>query len=377
MNSINILADKNIAEVSQLFAPYGEVSLCQGREINAELLVDVNVLLVRSTTSVDRQLLADSKVSFVGSATIGTDHIDVDYLSSRNIHFANAPGCNADAVVQYVIAVLCRHGPGWRGKTVGIIGCGHVGGRLLKCLEALEVKCKVYDPFLNATQCSVLVDFPELITADIVCVHTPLTRTGRFPTYHMIDQAALESMKPGAMLINAGRGAVVDNKALLEVLHSGASLRVVLDVWEHEPHISLPLLEAVDLGTPHIAGHSFEGKLRGTQMLLQAFCRWRKEAEPVFTDDAKPLPISSQGLLGGHEERGSTLENIVLAAYNPGDDFQTMRDALNNSATESGVCFDNLRRNYKQRWEFTHYEINDVSDTSTRRDLKVLGFLVR
>ncbi|MBV1930763.1 MAG: 4-phosphoerythronate dehydrogenase [Porticoccaceae bacterium] len=377
MNNIRILADKNIADVSQIFAPYGEVSLCHGSEINAELLIDVDVLLVRSTTSVDRHLLAGSKVSFVGSATIGTDHIDVNYLSSRNIHFANAPGCNANAVVQYVIAVLCSNVPGWRNKTVGIIGCGQVGGRLLKCLEALEVKCKVYDPFLDARKCSVLVGFPELMTADVVCVHTPLTQTGQFPTYHMIDKAALESMKPGVVLINAGRGAVVDNKALLEVLRKNASLRVILDVWEHEPHISLPLLAEVELGTPHIAGHSIEGKLRGTQMLLEAFCRWRNEAEPVFSDEAEALPLSNQGLPGEHEEGGSTLENAVLAAYNPGDDFQTMRHTLNNSATESGLCFDDLRRNYKQRWEFTHYEVSDVLDTRTRRDLKVLGFSLR
>ena len=151
MNNIKILADKNILDVSRLFAPYGQVSLCLGREINAERLVDIDVLLVRSTTLVDRHLLAGSKVSFVGSATIGTDHIDLDYLSSRNIHFANAPGCNANAVVQYVIAVLCGNVPGWRDKTVGIIGCGQVGGRLLKCLEALEVKCKAYDPFSTDT----------------------------------------------------------------------------------------------------------------------------------------------------------------------------------------------------------------------------------
>ncbi len=377
MNNIKILADKNIRDVSKLFAPYGEVSLCNGREINAERLVDIDVLLVRSTTSVDRQLLTDSKVSFVGSATIGTDHIDVNYLSHHNIHFANAPGCNANAVVQYVVAVLCRQVSGWKNKTVGIIGCGQVGGQLLKCLEALGVTCKVYDPFLDTRQCSVLVDFPELMTADIVCVHTPLTQTGRFPTYHMIDQVALESMRPGAVLINVGRGAVVDNNALLEILRKKTSLRVILDVWENEPYISLPLLAEVELGTPHIAGHSVEGKLRGTQMLLEAFCRWRNEEEPVFAGDMEPLLISGQDLLDEHGEGGCTLENIVLQAYNPGDDFQSMRNALNSTTVDSGLCFDNLRRNYRQRWEFTHYGISEALDVSTQHDLRVLGFSIQ
>ncbi len=373
---MKILSDSNIPQVATLFAPYGEVSFCPGREMTPRLLRDVDVLLVRSVTSVDHRLLSDSELSFVGSATIGTDHIDHDYLARRNIEFAHAPGCNANAVVQYVIAVLCASVPAWRDKTVGIIGCGQVGGRLLACLQALGLDCKVYDPLLDATACPVLVDFPEAMAADIVCVHTPLTKSGPFPTYHMIDQAVLEAMRPETLLINAGRGAVIDNKALLQLLKDGKPVNVVLDVWEGEPAISLELLQKVLLGTPHIAGHSVEGKLRGTQMLLEAFCRWRGDALPVFAEAVRPLPLSARGLVGAQAQGRSVLDSLVLQVYDPGEDHQDMRRALDKPGSDLGKRFDKLRRSYKQRWEFSHYDLSNVPDDQSQGDLEVLGFSI-
>ena len=365
---MKILADDNITDVVRLFGPYGEVSLCSGREIDAARLADVDVLLVRSITRVDEQLLAGSRVTFVGSATIGTDHIDGEYLRSRDIEFAYAPGCNANAVVQYVIAVLCSSVPEWRNKTVSIIGCGNVGGQLLRCLQALQVKCKVYDPFLDASQCSVLVDFPEAIDADIVCVHTPLTREGKYPTYHMINKTVLENLNSGAVLINAGRGAVIDNKALLNVLSNNSSLQVVLDVWENEPDINLALLDKVLLGTPHIAGHSFEGKLRGTEMLLEGFCRWKNKAQPVFNRHGDTLALRLNEPV--------SLESAVLDVYNPVRDYEEMTRALSACDSELGECFDALRRNYSQRWEFSHFGVNGITDKKTGNDLESLGFKV-
>ncbi|PCH51237.1 MAG: erythronate-4-phosphate dehydrogenase [Cellvibrionales bacterium] len=365
---MKILADENITDVVRLFGPYGDVSICSGREIDAARLADVDVLLVRSITRVDEQLLADSRVTFVGSATIGTDHIDGEYLRSHNIRFAYAPGCNANAVVQYVIAVLCSSVSAWRDKTVGIIGCGNVGSRLLRCLQGLGLKCKVYDPFLDASQCPVLVDFAEVMAADIICVHTPLTREGRFPTYHMFDQTVLKNLNSGTVLINAGRGAVVDNKALLNVLSSNPSLQVVLDVWEDEPDINLALLDKVLMGTPHIAGHSFEGKLRGTEMLLEGFCRWNNQAEPVFNrhGDTQSLQLNEP----------VSLESAVLEVYNPVRDSEEMIRALNACTSNVGECFDALRRNYSQRWEFSHFDLEGITDKEVETALKELGFQV-
>ena len=368
---MKILADENITDVARLFAPYGDVSLYSGRDIRPAQISDVDVLLVRSVTNINAQLLADSQVGFVGSATIGTDHVDLEYLRGRNIHFAHAPGCNANAVVQYMLAVLCSCIPQWRNKTVAIIGCGQVGGRLLRCLQGLGLRCKVYDPFLGAEDCAVLVSFAEAMRADIVCVHTPLTMDGSFPSYHMIDRTVLGKMRADTVLINAGRGAVIDNQALLELLYSNKSLRVVLDVWEHEPVIPVALLDKVLLGTPHIAGHSLEGKLRGTEMLLEAFCQWHHEVEP----SSRRLSASKDEMLTSlllDEE--SSLEKVVLETYHPVRDFEKMTEVLSACDSEPGQCFDALRRDYSLRREFSHFEVSGITDQQTRRDLEVLGF---
>ena len=363
---MNILADEDIVDAVKLFGHYGDVDTCPGREITNHRLAGVDVLLVRSVTNVDRQLLLDSGVRFVGSATIGIDHVDHQYLQSNNIQFAHAPGCNANAVVQYVLAVLCSSVRDWRDKTIGIIGCGNVGGQLLRCLQKLRVNCKVYDPFLDETQCPVLVDFPNVMTADIICCHTPLTRSGSFPSYHMIGQAVLESLQGETVLINAGRGAVIDNASLLDVSKKNRNLQVVLDVWEHEPVISLPLLSQVLLGTPHIAGHSIEGKLRGTQMLLEAFCQWRGESGPDFSVGREVIHLNV--------DKNTSLESIVLQVYNPLRDYKEMTAALTGSDIETGQQFDMLRRCYPQRREFSHYSVVGVSDKGISEDLKALGF---
>ncbi|RLA47416.1 MAG: erythronate-4-phosphate dehydrogenase [Gammaproteobacteria bacterium] len=366
---MNILADEDIVDVVKLFGRFGDVDTCPGRDITNDRLTGVDVLLVRSVTNVDRQLLLHSDVRFVGSATIGIDHVDHQYLQSNNIQFAHAPGCNASAVVQYVLAVLCSSVCDWRDKTIGIIGCGNVGGQLLRCLQKLGVKCKVYDPVLNETQCPVLVDFANVMTADIICCHTPLTRSGSFPSYHMIDQAVLESLQGETVLINAGRGAVIDGCSLLDVSKKNRYLQVVLDVWEHEPAISLPLLSEALLGTPHIAGHSIEGKLRGTQMLLEAFCQWRGESSPDFSVGREAIPL--------HVDKNASLESIVLQVYNPLRDYKEMVAALTGSDIEVGQQFDMLRRCYPQRREFSHYSVVGVSEKGILEDLKVLGFRLK
>lgn len=358
--------------MAEAFGAFGEIYVCAGRDITRDQLTDIDVLLVRSVTQVNEHLLSGSPVRFVGSATIGTDHIDLDYLHSRNIHFGHAPGCNADAVVQYVIAVLCGSVPGWRHKTVGIVGCGNVGSRLLRCLRGLQIKCKVYDPFLDQSQCDVLADFAEVMAADVICLHTPLTSSGAFPTYHMIDGQVLAGMRPNAWLLNAGRGAVIDNKALLDVLNTGSSLQVVLDVWEHEPTIDVALLNKVLLGTSHIAGYSVEGKARGTQMILKALCEWRSEPAPQLRGFGQKELIRLS--------EGDSLESTVLKIYNPAQDHRDMVTALNGRNIDVRQCFDALRRRYPPRREFTHFEIKCLErggvaeDNDLLRDLETLGF---
>ena len=360
---MKIVADQNMPLVQELFAPYGQVHLLPGREITAADVADADVLLIRSVTEVNRQLLENSKVTFVGSATIGTDHIDTDYLQSANITFAHAPGCNAEAVVQYDLSVMCRLVPDWQSKTVGIVGCGNVGGRLYKKLRDIGVSCFVYDPFLTADFNEDIVSFDELISSsDVICLHTPITKVGAFPTHHMFNSEVLSKIKPGALLLNAGRGAVIDNKALLAHLRTDAPLQVALDVWESEPQLDLDLMALVELATPHIAGYSLEGKTNGTQMVFDAFLTFLGEkAEPGNE------PTDEFQVLGNLD----TLGEAVLASYDVAEDDQRMRDRLANlTGPEAvGLAFDELRKRYPVRREFSYYSVS-TEDSDVRR----LGF---
>ncbi len=359
---MKIVADQNMPLAEELFASFGQVFLLPGREITAADLIDADVLLVRSVTQVNRQLLEHSKVKFVGSATIGTDHIDTAYLQSAGIKFAHAPGCNAEAVVQYDLSVMCRLMPDWQSKTVGIVGCGNVGGRLHRRLSDLGVNCRVYDPFLTPDLVADIGSFEQLYSCDIICLHTPITRNTEFPTYHLFDHEVLLKLKPDALLINAGRGAVVDNKALLACLESGSQLQVALDVWESEPQLDLNLMALVTLATPHIAGYSLEGKINGTQMVLDAFL----QSQGKSAQQLQKYEVKCQALVDT-----ASLEEAILLSYDVREDDLRMRAALADlvSAEAVGLAFDQLRKAYPVRREFSFYSVS-----SEDKNFKRLGF---
>ena len=371
---MKIVADYGIADVESRFSRHGEVSVYPGREISAAHIRDAEVLLVRSVTRVDRNLLASSPVRFVGSATIGTDHVDLDYLAERGIEFAFAPGGNATAVVQYVIAVLCACVDDWRRKSVSIIGCGQVGGRVLTCLRALGLECRVFDPFLSSQQVPELCDFAHALNADVICLHTPLTLGGAHPTFHMIGAPELARIRPDAILINAGRGAVIDNRALATTLRGDAIPRVVLDVWENEPAIGRDLLARVLLGTPHIAGHSFEGKLRGTTMVLDAFEQWLGLAAEDRTRYNRPKTLDDKAELMASST--TSLEDLVLAVYDPRCDFADLRSAFANHEVPAAIAFDAVRGAYKLRREFNHYRVEGAISQNLGEELLAVGFEV-
>ena len=379
---MKIIADENMSGVEAIFAPYGDVETLPGRAINAATVATADVLLVRSVTVVDKQLLEGSSVQFVGSATIGTDHIDLQYLQQKGIHFAHAPGCNAEAVVQYMFSVFCTLEPQWRDKTVGIVGCGNVGGRLFRRLSALDVSCEVYDPFLSDAECDSLTDLETTLSADIICLHTPLTREGLHPTHHLINQQVLEqNIRPGALLINASRGGVIDNLALLAHLKSGADLKVALDVWEGEPEINLDMLRQVNIATPHIAGYSLEGRLRGTQMVRDGMCR-----ALALTLDDSPDSMAVDSSAGGEGcaadslilELGQGLDQAILASYQVAEDDKRMRKTLGDESVKSGQkiggLFDGLRKHYAQRREFSYYNVSGPGAQACHDELELLGF---
>lgn len=363
---MKILADENMPAVVEHFAPFGEVITAPGREIDSHTLKGVDALLVRSVTRVDEGLLAGCRVRFVGSATIGTDHIDLDYLRREGIAFASAPGCNANAVADYMIAVFCACEPGWLTKTIAIVGCGNVGGRLYRRLRALGVRCLCVDPWLDRDRIPDLVPLEQALAADILCLHTPLVRQGPHPTRHLFDRHRLAALRPGALLVNAGRGAVVDNAALRDRLDAGQLLRPVLDVWENEPAIDTGLLTKVVLATPHIAGYSREGKLAGTRLVQEAFCRWLGR------------PVPAQPVCGQHRQirlgQGDGLAEAVLAAYDPRADHGRMMAAMASGPPER--VFDHLRRHYPERLEFSQFEVTGALEPALRRQLAALGFVV-
>ena len=393
---MKIVADENMSEVQTLFSAYGDVLTLAGSEISRKVIRDASVLLVRSVTRVDQSLLEGSAVKFVGSATIGTDHIDLDYLRRANIRFAHAPGCNANAVVQYMFSVFCTVEPQWRSKSIGIIGCGNVGGRLLRCLNSLGVHCKVYDPYLSASSVDVtigkktgakniLTELDDVLQSDIVCLHAPLSHGGDFPTIHMINQQVLEDKLNGnGVLINAARGGLIDNQALLAHLDSGADLKVVLDVWENEPNINLRLLQQVRLATPHIAGYSEEGRLKGSLMVRDALGSW------LGVDDSLPeTPMEGAGeqrVLCLHPDEG--VEKAILTSYRVAEDDRIMRSALltdvnvkddkdeKNNAAKTGPLFSGLRKHYLQRREFGSCRVELAADHVFRSPLKRMGFVV-
>jgi erythronate-4-phosphate dehydrogenase len=365
MNSPRIIADQNMPQVEAYFGHLGEVKLMAGREIDSQAIQGAEILLVRSVTQVNQSLLEGSSVRFVGSATAGTDHIDLEYLNRNNIQFAFAPGCNAEAVVQYALSVFSRLKPQWLESKVGIVGCGNVGGRLYQKLVALGVDCRVYDPFLSPSQIPDLVSFEQILDCDIISLHTPLTTEGQFPTHHMFDNQVLQKIKPKTLLINAGRGAVIDNNALINRIKQSDGLQVALDVWESEPQINTELLDLVSLATPHIAGYSDEGKVRGTSMLYEALCA-------LYLNDASiQQPSSSINdttvSLNGAEK---SLNQLLLECYNIDADDRRMRETLKQG--DIGQGFDQLRKTYPQRREYSHFTV--PANTSLSRQLKILGY---
>ena len=276
---MRIIADDNIAFVREAFQELGEVETKPGGAITADDVKDAEMLLTRSRTRVDRALLEGSAVRFVGSAVIGTDHCDLEYLRERRIAFAAAPGSNANSVSEYVLAVLLilaeRRDLHLRDQTIGVIGVGNVGSKVAAKCEALGMRVLRNDPPLaRQTGDPALLPIEALMEADILTLHVPLTTEGRDPTCHLVDAVFLEKMRAGGTLINNSRGAVVDSHALYAALESGRLGNAVLDVWENEPHIEPALLDATTLITPHIAGHSFDGKVNGTVMVYRAACEF-------------------------------------------------------------------------------------------------------
>ncbi|MGM0524980.1 MAG: 4-phosphoerythronate dehydrogenase [Pseudomonadota bacterium] len=352
---MHIVADQNIPALSSLVAGAGSLSLYSDRQPPATLLARADALLVRSVTKVDAQLLQQApQLKFVATATIGTEHLDQNALSERGIKVASAPGANADSVGEYVLAaVLACFSKRQKLEQlvdleVAIIGAGNTGTAAGRRLQALGLTVHYYDPpLLNSgiveqSNKDIHDHWQRVLNSDIISCHVPLISGGAHPTQHLFDIEALQSLHSEQLLINASRGAVVDNQALVDCCAQGDCPELVLDVWEGEPQINSALLPLASIATPHIAGHSAEGKVGGAIMVARALhefngLKFTHELSSVLPECGWPT-LSVQAVT-----EWSQLAQLVLQRYDIWADDAAMRA---NGVSASG--FDQLRKHYRK-----------------------------
>lgn len=321
-----------------------------GSDIGREHLLDADALIVRTRTRCDEQLLRGTRVRFVATATIGYDHIDTDYMRRAGITWMNCPGCNAGSVAQYLhssLILLLRDGIISPSSTIGIVGYGHVGTKVKTAAEQLGLKTMICDPPLEVIQRATTRIAPTsgdhegtslqpiatlAALCDVITFHVPLTRTGDYPTYHMADASFFRMLRRRPVIINTSRGAVVDNNALLEALDSRMIHQTIIDTWENEPDISLPLLRKAYIATPHIAGYSADGKVNADNMVVDGLCRFFGVPRP-------PLITPPEPVLNSH--RGKVVSALDL--YDPMIDTRNLKAAP--------AAFEQLRGNYPIRRE--------------------------
>ncbi|MCL1127461.1 4-phosphoerythronate dehydrogenase [Shewanella surugensis] len=351
---MKIIADENMPYVDALFSGIGDIEKVNGRTLRADAVEKADVLLVRSVTKVNAALLEkNTRLKFVGSATIGTDHIDLDYLAQRGIPFANAPGCNATAVGEFVFIALLelaqRFAQPLKNKTVGIVGAGNTGTAVAKCLTAYGVNVLLHDPLLQKQgDIREFVSLETVITTcDVISLHVPMIKSGPYPTQHLFDKTRLLQLATGTWLINCCRGDVIDNKALLDVKINRPDLKLVLDVWEGEPHPLPELVPLVELATPHIAGYSLEGRARGSLMLYEALIKTLGySSDKPFKGLLEPHWIARMDLHQIPNEKA--LLQLVRFVYDLRDDDRMFRNQFLNV---NG--FDHLRKIHQHRRELS------------------------
>ncbi|GJM05081.1 MAG: erythronate-4-phosphate dehydrogenase [marine bacterium B5-7] len=373
--SLSIVADRQILLAEETFSKFGKVELIDGRSIDQDTVKNSDVLLVRSVTQVDEPLLKGSRVSFVGSATSGIDHIDTDYLRKSNISFVHAPGSNARSVAEYVLSSLLATAEfnnfDVAKKTVGIIGCGQVGSRVKLFLESLGVQCLLNDPPL-AEQGSAesYVDLERILEADIITIHVPLTSGDKHPTRKLVDESFLARLKPDVVLINTSRGEVIDETALLSFKETNPGSTLILDVWCNEPEININLLQQTFIGTPHIAGYSYDGKLKATNIIAEALLTQTKNTSAIANTLA---PECMTDTIEYNDD--TAVQLAVMQTYDVRSDAIALRELITMPSVDRGVYFDSLRKNYPIRREFANRQINTKNlNNEMEQCLLELGF---
>lgn len=356
--TITIVADQNMPMLQELLSPWADVRCYDGRNISSEHVRDADALLVRSVTRVDASLLAGSRVRFVASATIGTDHVDQQWLIDNDVAFAHAPGCNAASVADYVCSVLAvalddLEGLRKRQQTASVIGFGQTGSRVAARLHALGLRVQVCDPFVeHIPQPYIKVPLETALNCDVLTLHTPLTQSTRYPTFHLLNASRLARLPQRLLLINAARGAIIDNQALSDLLIDRPQWQLALDVWEGEPNILKSLADQILLATPHIAGYALEGKQRGSWMVVDALKRFllHENVLPAYCFDGE-VSLNTAKI-----DDKLSLNQLLLAAYDVRLDDKALRNVL--SQKDAGQGFDQLRKHYPVRHEYASQRLS-------------------
>ena len=373
-NRIKIIADKDIPFLKGVFEPYAEIEYYPGSQITNKVVKNADALITRTRTKCNRELLHDSNVKFISSATIGFDHIDTDYCKKNKIEWTNAPGCNSSSVQQYVAAALIyisgKYDFSLKIRTIGVVGVGHVGTKIVKLAEYLGMTVLMNDPprVRNEGLCGFVSLDGILRDCDIITFHVPLNMSGEDKTYHMIDENLLDKVNPGTFIINTSRGKVANTGALKNVLRSGRVAGAIIDVWESEPEIDVDLLDLVDVGTPHIAGYSADGKANGTAMSVQALSKYFNIGIDNWRPVNIPVPDNTEININNRSESG---ENIIAEAiintHNILEDVMRLR--------QSPETFEKQRADYPLRREFNSYSVRLArKDRDIERILRRMGF---
>ncbi|MDY3268295.1 MAG: 4-phosphoerythronate dehydrogenase PdxB [Phocaeicola sp.] len=336
---MKIIVDNKVPYIRETLEKIADqVIYLPGKDITHDIVKDADALITRTRTKCNRELLEGSNIKFIGTATIGFDHIDTEFCKRANITWKNCPGCNAGAVEQYVHAVLLllekEKGINLKNSCIGIIGVGHVGTRIRNMAERLGMKILLNDPPRNDNGEKGYVDLQTIAdNCNIITFHTPLIREGKYKTYHLADKDFFGLLKRKPVIINTSRGEVIDTNAILDALNNNTVSEAVIDVWENEPNINIDLLNKVFIGTPHIAGYSADGKINATRMTLESLCQF-------FNINAEiniSLPPDPNAPYSDDEN------TRILQQYNPHDDCEALR-----SHTQ---MFEQLRGDYKLRRE--------------------------
>lgn len=345
-----IIADENIPLESQLFSSIGLVKTIHGRKITHHMLSDADILLVRSITPVNFDLLNKSRIKIVGVACTGTDHVDIGYLDQQNIKWCSAAGANANSVADYVAAALFelqhRQIIDIPHISLGIIGVGNIGQIVQKKWLELGINLKVYDPIKSLENPNFHSDtFDDVCGCDVITYHVPLTYDEEYPTYKMINSAFLNRCKNGVILINTSRGEIMDELALKAALNSGFVKAAVLDVWQNEPNIDLELLNLTTIGTPHIAGYSYEGKIKGVFQIYDQICQFL---------NIKPAFVLSDFLKRDQPALTPAPSPTFAGEGSPWINWKQVYDIAKDDAMfrQNPSAFDLLRKNYPVRHEF-------------------------